>query len=773
MPLLLPNLDDRRWADLVDEGRALIPVYGPEWTDHNAHDPGITLVELIAWIAEMDIYQLNRISDADRRKFLNLVGVTPRPPLPARAILSATVNSPDSVDLPAGVEFTQTNPSTPPLLFRTLRSATLVPGSLDALQFRDAKGFQNLTPSWLRHRVLYPLGPAPQPSMEFYLGFSKALPVGASADLYFTFADGRSGSVERDRLLDEAEISANSCRPPSANNPCQEAKPANSAEPEKSKEQAALLHHGVRTVWEFRTVVNGQKQWQKLNPANGEVKDDTRSLTLDAKVTFRLPSVMALDTLGSVSAALFYLRCRIDAGVYDAAPQLLDIAFNGVPALQSVPSWTPFVICPNAPVTYSSGGAPKPNDLSTLRVELDSRRRIISLVFGGGKPKDPAFRILEYRPPTATAAGLLSIEAVFLGFGNGMPSQQVTLPDVPVEKSSVHLYTLENDDWNEWQIRPDFDSSSRRDFHAMLEPSSGNVIFGNGEKGRIPPEIRKAGAAQVEKCLIFAVADTTQASYGNVAPGTITQLADTAHNHALLYKAPPLPDGWADLKSKLNTVSNPLPATGGAEEETIALASGRADKLVTSSPRAVTLADYERLALQTPGTRVARAKAIANLHPSFPCFEAPGLITVVVIPYLPLGLPSPSPGLLRAIAGYLRRRRVIGTRVEVVGPSYVEVAVRATVQSKKGINKTALQQSIERALNTFMDPLSGGPDGKGWPFGRDVYRSEILRVIDDVPGVDHVLSMDLLTGGCEATCGNVCLGPISLVAAGAHEITVL
>src|SRR5690242_17778644 len=91
MPLLLPNLDDRTWADLVAEGTSLIPVYGPEWTDQNYSDPGITIVELLAAITEMDIYQLNQVSDHARRKFLALLGVRPRPPHPAHAVVSFTL----------------------------------------------------------------------------------------------------------------------------------------------------------------------------------------------------------------------------------------------------------------------------------------------------------------------------------------------------------------------------------------------------------------------------------------------------------------------------------------------------------------------------------------------------------------------------------------------------------------------------------------------------------------------------------------------------------
>ena len=111
MTLLLPNLDDRAWADLAAEGTALIPVYGPEWTDQNYSDPGITLIELLAFVAEMDIYQLNQISDHERLKFLSLVGVAPKPPIAAEVALKFTLASGTApVTLPAGLEFTGTDP---------------------------------------------------------------------------------------------------------------------------------------------------------------------------------------------------------------------------------------------------------------------------------------------------------------------------------------------------------------------------------------------------------------------------------------------------------------------------------------------------------------------------------------------------------------------------------------------------------------------------------------------------------------------------------------
>ena len=230
---------------------------------------------------------------------------------------------------------------------------------------------------------------------------------------------------------------------------------------------------------------------------------------------------------------------------------------------------------------------------------------------------------------------------------------------------------------------------------------------------------------------------------------------------------------WNTAKAEVISIANPLPAAGGSQAETVARASGRADLLVKTGKRAVTLADYERLAMHTPGTHVARVTARANLHPSFPCLKAPGLITMILLPFLPQGRPTPPPGLLATVGAYLRRRRIVGTRVEVVGPTYVEIAVRARVQSRLGANTAALQKAVAAALDTFLDPLAGGPDGSGWPFGRDVYRTEIMRIIDEVPGIDYVASLELVGDDGQPHCGNICLSSTSLVAAGTHQITVL
>ena len=77
MPLLRPDRGERTWADLVNEARDRIPIYAPEWTDHNPSDPGITLLELLAWLTEMLLYRADRVSDDSYLAFLSLLNGDP------------------------------------------------------------------------------------------------------------------------------------------------------------------------------------------------------------------------------------------------------------------------------------------------------------------------------------------------------------------------------------------------------------------------------------------------------------------------------------------------------------------------------------------------------------------------------------------------------------------------------------------------------------------------------------------------------------------------
>lgn len=125
----LPDLDDRTWAQLVDEMRALIPQYAPAWTDQNPSDLGITLIELFAWLAEGIIYRLNRVPEKHYLAFVRLLGITREPATPARTHLTFTAGVP--VDVPAGTQ-AQTTAVTgeTPIVFETDEAVRVLPVNL-------------------------------------------------------------------------------------------------------------------------------------------------------------------------------------------------------------------------------------------------------------------------------------------------------------------------------------------------------------------------------------------------------------------------------------------------------------------------------------------------------------------------------------------------------------------------------------------------------------------------------------------------------------------
>jgi len=184
MPLPLPTLDTRRWADLVDEGRAVIPRYAPAWTDHNIHDPGITLLELFAWLTEQLIYRANRVPERHLRKFLALAGFSPEPPLPARAVIAVRpAVGTGTLTIPEATPFTTTATDGRVIWFRTTAPLTAVEAQLVAVQTWDGTRFTDRSRPY-RDRASIPLlGLDPRTPASYdaarapacYFGFDRAL----------------------------------------------------------------------------------------------------------------------------------------------------------------------------------------------------------------------------------------------------------------------------------------------------------------------------------------------------------------------------------------------------------------------------------------------------------------------------------------------------------------------------------------------------------------------------------------------------------------------
>jgi hypothetical protein len=798
MPLPLPNLDERRWSDLVEEGRALIPRHAPEWTDHNVHDPGITLLELFAWLTETSIYRLNRVPERHRLKFLALIGFAPRPPQPARTVFTFAPEAGTPPFLvPAGMEFEVLGPGGEAVLFRTLRDLDVAPAMLEAVLVESADGdLKDRTADWLEGLPLTVLGANPRPGAAFYLGFSQ-LPTGSPLALAFRFQGPGNDAEARARLLAEAAGQQAGCRRVLPDVECPDAE----AEPSRTLE-TVLLHHSVRLAWETHTGDPAQP-WQELEPltgperpGTGQVRDDTRALTLDGVVELNLPPSTAETTLGPVTSQLFWVRCRLASGAYDAPPALVDVAANAVVAEQAVPVHQRYTI----PVGVSpTGTEPAPGTVVKLgELGFDTAGNVAQLAFDaqGGGSDTPELLFLEYSAPDDPAAaeptaGWLTLGLVSAGVGDGRPWQQVLLPDAPLVLETARLFTVMEGKWLAWQRRADLDASERTDPHYTLDPTSGVVTFGDGERGRTPAR----GA------LVLAAYHATRAVAGSVEAGGAVKPAGTPRTRTWLEQLEKA--GLTDLPKQLpDMASNWAVAQGGVDAELLEDAIGRAvaiqhaherlqelcartecqtldqldrGRVLALEPptRAVNALDIERLTLSVPGTRIARARAWAGLHPAFPCLQAPGVVTVVVLPDTPGPHPEPSRGLLSSVRRYLDRRRALSTRLEVVGPHYLEVQVTARVRTRPFTNRARVEGEIRARLDRFLDPRQGGPDGRGWPFGRDVYRSELLQLIDDVPGVDHVEELRLQGGSGEPQCGNLTLCPTWLVTPGRHQIEVV
>ncbi len=184
MPLPAPELDDRKFQDIVDEAKRLIPRYCPEWTNHNVSDPGVALIELFAWMSEMVLYRVNQVPERLYVHFLNMVGVEPFPPSVARADLtfwlSAALDAP--VVVAAGTQVTTAlgaGSADEAVVFSTTADLEIAPPDLRSAVTVTAKD-ERVSDVWddLRYDVV---GARCFPSDEltpgdaFCLGFARSL----------------------------------------------------------------------------------------------------------------------------------------------------------------------------------------------------------------------------------------------------------------------------------------------------------------------------------------------------------------------------------------------------------------------------------------------------------------------------------------------------------------------------------------------------------------------------------------------------------------------
>jgi predicted phage baseplate assembly protein len=180
MALPAPNLDDRRFQQFVDDAKRYIQQRCPEWTDHNVSDPGVTLVEAVAHMADQIVYRLNRVPEKNYLAFLDLLGVTLFPPAPARTAMTFWLSAPQSqpLVLPTGTEVaTQRTETEDAVVFATERDLTVVPCSLERILLQlGGEPPADRTDEILDGKDTACFGDPPQPGDAMLFGLTTAVP---------------------------------------------------------------------------------------------------------------------------------------------------------------------------------------------------------------------------------------------------------------------------------------------------------------------------------------------------------------------------------------------------------------------------------------------------------------------------------------------------------------------------------------------------------------------------------------------------------------------
>jgi hypothetical protein len=175
--------------------------------------------------------------------------------------------------------------------------------------------------------------------------------------------------------------------------------------------------------------------------------------------------------------------------------------------------------------------------------------------------------------------------------------------------------------------------------------------------------------------------------------------------------------------------------------------------------RAITKEDYEYLAMECMETLqkglAGRVICVNNRDLEYKKNEnglQPGYISVIIIPrcnensaYCKNGLPTDE--LRKKIKDYLGARKLVATRLRVIGPDYKKVRLEVWVSLKEKMldeaTKNIIKNNIQNSIKTYFDPINGGQDGKGWPLGRNIYFSEIFKLLEGVKGVDYGVKVEI------------------------------
>jgi hypothetical protein len=710
MPLLMPAIDDRRYQDLRDEALARIPVHNPEWTNFNRSDPGVTLVEIFAFLTESLLYRSNQIPERNRVKFLQLLGIALAPAASARGLITFTnergplsvVTLNDNLEVRAGsVPFrTERGLDVLPIEGRVYYKRAVVNPSTEQLDY-----YTQLYASYTGSPAVSADGTQTQ----------KVLPL-----LYETVplaATEQNGVDLSKDTVDNSLWVALLVR-------------------ESDKQQGD--NPFAEAVRKARKEIAGKTLSLGIVPATDEPKRNLtavgggESASGGASLQYQLPKGGALPSDPNARVAQYQpLDASTDVDVL-AEPGVVQINLPGdTTALELWNNIDPLEAGVDRFPPALEDTKLGERVITWLRVNASSAARA---------------RLLWAGINCTTVTQRARVSGELLSPGTGEPDQSVFLSKVPVIAGSVRLIVEGFDEpWQEIEdlmsagpevyvpdlrLPPGERTAENKLINVfMLNRESGEIRFGDGTRGRRPP----FGAA------IRASYDYGVGRDGNVGPGSIST-------------SPALPVG---LK-----VSNPVRTWGGAQAETVSEGEKQITRYMQHRDRLVTASDFEAITLRTPGVEIGRVEVLPAFNPALAPNvpgDAPGAVTIMLIPRYDAQnpeAPMPDRFFMDAVCSHLEPRRLVTTEVFLRPPVYKGIWVSVGLEVVPGASVAQVREAVKKELLQFLSPLPPverrgvledqtvllttpqyAEMRKGWPLGKAVAPLELLAVASRVRGV--------------------------------------
>jgi len=309
-----------------------------------------------------------------------------------------------------------------------------------------------------------------------------------------------------------------------------------------------------------------------------------------------------------------------------------------------------------------------------------------------------------------------------VGVSEGVPGQRFPLGRRPVvvADGALVVEVAGDDGWQAWLEVTSFAESGPEDRHVMLDRVAGEVVFGPAVR---QPEggVRYYGGVPAKAAAIRV----PEYRAGGGRRGNVAR-------EVLQVQRDPIPF--------VSSVVNRRPAGGGVDGESVRDASVRGPLLLRTRDRAVTAEDYEQLAREAaPETARVRCVPVTD-----EAGREQNAVRVLVVPAVPdtgeldFATLQLDPSMRTRIEKYLDERRCVGAQVSVEPPFYQGVTVVAQLRARTRTAPGILGARATQALYDYFNPLTGGPDGEGWPFGRPVQSGEVFAVLQRLPGVELV-----------------------------------